>query len=201
MRRTAGQPAGLRGNCAQVICCTNSPVLAAAWRGHYRATKRSQLSADQFRRDKSRNPAAQKGVSERPLTARIATSGPAVRPTWFLWQDGSFWVLTGPWSRLISRVRADPALAAVVDECHLATGLVRRYLHGDPVHSGAAWLRPADYGCERNCGFGTGKRGRPPFGRIMAVPILVLPTARIARFMITTVSGRDFRTETVTITS
>jgi hypothetical protein len=124
-----------------------------------------------------------------------------VRPTWFLWQDGSFWVLTGPWSRLISRVRADPALAAVVDECHLATGLVRRYLHGDPVHSGAAWLRPADYGCERNCGFGTGKRGRPPFGRIMAVPILVLPTARIARFMITTVSGGDFRTETVTITS
>jgi hypothetical protein len=35
-----------------------------------------------------------------PLTARVATNGPTVRPAWFLWEDGAFWILTGPWARL-----------------------------------------------------------------------------------------------------
>ena len=56
-----------------------------------------------------------------PLTARVATNGPTVRPTWFLWEDGAFWILTGPWARLPDRVRADPAIALVVDDCDLAT--------------------------------------------------------------------------------
>lgn len=43
----------------------------------------------------------------RPLTARVATNGPTVRPTWFLWEDGAFWILTGTWARLPDRVRAD----------------------------------------------------------------------------------------------
>jgi nitroimidazol reductase NimA-like FMN-containing flavoprotein (pyridoxamine 5'-phosphate oxidase superfamily) len=64
----------------------------------------------------------------RPLTARIATNGPTVRPVWFLWEDGAFWILTGPWARLLSRVRADPALALVVDECDLSTGRVRQVI-------------------------------------------------------------------------
>jgi nitroimidazol reductase NimA-like FMN-containing flavoprotein (pyridoxamine 5'-phosphate oxidase superfamily) len=46
-----------------------------------------------------------------PLTARVATSGPTVRPTWYLWEDGAFWILTGPWAALPNRVRADPAIA------------------------------------------------------------------------------------------
>jgi hypothetical protein len=25
-----------------------------------------------------------------PLTARVATSGPTVRPTWYLWEEGAF---------------------------------------------------------------------------------------------------------------
>jgi hypothetical protein len=33
-----------------------------------------------------------------PLTARLATGGPTVRPVWFLWEEGAFWVLTGPWA-------------------------------------------------------------------------------------------------------
>ncbi len=66
-----------------------------------------------------------------PLTARVATSGPTVRPTWFLWEDGAFWILTGPWARLLARVHADPAIALVVDVCDLATGLVRQVIaHG-----------------------------------------------------------------------
>ncbi|WP_020667509.1 pyridoxamine 5'-phosphate oxidase family protein [Amycolatopsis nigrescens] len=64
----------------------------------------------------------------RPLTARIATNGPTVRPAWFLWEDRAFWVLTGTWTKLLHRVLADPVLALVVDECDLATGLVRQVI-------------------------------------------------------------------------
>lgn len=67
----------------------------------------------------------------RPLTARIATNGPTVRPTWFLWEDHEFWVLSGPWAKLVNRVRKDPALAVVIDECDLTTGTVRQVVaHG-----------------------------------------------------------------------
>src|ERR1051326_8265144 len=69
------------------------------------------------------------GVEEfraRPLTARVATNGPTVRPAWYMWEDGAFWLLTGPWARLMSRVRGDPAVAIVGDECDPATGAVRQ---------------------------------------------------------------------------
>lgn len=61
-----------------------------------------------------------------PLTACLATNGPTVRPVWFLWEDGAFWVLTGPWTRLFERVRSDPEVALVVNECDLRTGRVQQ---------------------------------------------------------------------------
>jgi len=48
-----------------------------------------------------------------PLTARVATAGPTVRPTWYLWEDGAFWILTTPATRLLGHVRRDPAVALV----------------------------------------------------------------------------------------
>jgi hypothetical protein len=63
-----------------------------------------------------------------PLTARVATNGPTVRPTWFLWEEHAFWILTGPWAKLLSRVQVDHALALVVDECNLTTGIVRQVI-------------------------------------------------------------------------
>lgn len=63
-----------------------------------------------------------------PLTARVATSGPTVRPVWFLWEDGAFWILTGPWARLLHHVRVDLELAIVVDVCDLDSGLVRQVI-------------------------------------------------------------------------
>jgi Pyridoxamine 5'-phosphate oxidase len=75
----------------------------------------------------------------RPLTARVATNGPTVRPTWFLWEDDAFWILTGTWARLPDRVRADPAVALVVDECDLTTGTVRQV-----IARGQAELLPFD---------------------------------------------------------
>jgi hypothetical protein len=75
----------------------------------------------------------------RPLTARVATDGPTVRPTWYLWEDGAFWILSGPWSRLPSRIRQRPRIALTVDVCELDTGEVRQVLA-----SGDAQLRPFD---------------------------------------------------------
>jgi hypothetical protein len=69
----------------------------------------------------------------RPLTARVATNGPTVRPTWYLWEAGAFWILSGPWARLLERVRADPALALTVDVCDPATGLVRQVIATGPA--------------------------------------------------------------------
>src|SRR5450755_1349485 len=63
-----------------------------------------------------------------PLTARIATNGPTVRPTWFLWEEQAFWILTGPWARLRGLVQADPAIALVADECDLGTGVVKQVI-------------------------------------------------------------------------
>ncbi|MDT0345186.1 pyridoxamine 5'-phosphate oxidase family protein [Streptomyces litchfieldiae] len=76
-----------------------------------------------------------------PLTARVATGGPrpTVRPTWFLWEDGAFWILTGPWARLLGHVRTAPAIALVVDVCEPATGLVRQV-----IANGRAEVLPFD---------------------------------------------------------
>ncbi|MEU6507760.1 MULTISPECIES: pyridoxamine 5'-phosphate oxidase family protein [unclassified Streptomyces] len=72
----------------------------------------------------------------RPLVARLATDGPRVRPVWFLWEDHSFWVLTGPWARLEQRLRRNPVFELVVDSCELTTGRVLQVVargHGSVV--------------------------------------------------------------------
>jgi nitroimidazol reductase NimA-like FMN-containing flavoprotein (pyridoxamine 5'-phosphate oxidase superfamily) len=61
----------------------------------------------------------------RPLVARVATSGPRVRPVWFLWEDGAFWWLTGSWSKMAEFLDEDPNVALVVDSCDLETGEVK----------------------------------------------------------------------------
>jgi len=62
---------------------------------------------------------------DRPLTARLATAGPTVRPMWFTVEDGAFWFLTGPSTALATRVRSDSAIAVVVDVCDLAAEEIR----------------------------------------------------------------------------
>lgn len=57
----------------------------------------------------------------KPLVARVASSGPTVRPVWFLWEDGAFWWITGDYSRLPRRLAEDPRVALVVDTRDLAT--------------------------------------------------------------------------------
>ena len=102
-----------------------------------------------------------------PLVARVATSGPTVRPVWFLWEDEHFWWLTGAWSALAQRLAEDPTVALVIDTCDLATGTVlqvsvkgvavvvplergravrklARYLGDDPGKWPARFLEPLD---------------------------------------------------------
>ncbi|SEO58683.1 pyridoxamine 5'-phosphate oxidase family protein [Amycolatopsis saalfeldensis] len=74
-----------------------------------------------------------------PLTARVATAGPTVRPTWYLWEDNAFWILSGAWSRLPGRILATPRIALTVDVCDVTTGLVRQV-----GASGDAEIRPFD---------------------------------------------------------
>ena len=64
------------------------------------------------------------GFLARPLVARVACSGPSIRPVWFVWEDGCFWWLTGSWSRLPAILARDPRVALVVDTCELETGRV-----------------------------------------------------------------------------
>ncbi|MGH9028958.1 MAG: pyridoxamine 5'-phosphate oxidase family protein [Acidimicrobiales bacterium] len=79
----------------------------------------------------------------RPLTARLATGGgsgrTAVRPVWYLWEEGRSWILVGAWNRIPSEVEADPDVALVVDTCDLFSGecLQARWLMITPATLGA----------------------------------------------------------------
>jgi hypothetical protein len=69
----------------------------------------------------------------------VATNGPTVRPTWYLWEDSAFWILTGPWAKLAVRVQTDPALAITVDVCEVMTGLTKQV-----IARGSAEVLPLD---------------------------------------------------------
>ena len=58
---------------------------------------------------------------------------------WFLWDDGSFWWLTGDWSRLPNILEREPAVAIAVDTCDLESGRVLQV-----VARGDAALAPFD---------------------------------------------------------
>ncbi len=64
----------------------------------------------------------------RPLVARLAVNGPhgpTVRPIWFLYEDGTFWWLTGSsYSRLGELLSNDSRVAMSIDTCDLGTGEV-----------------------------------------------------------------------------
>ncbi|MET0984469.1 MAG: pyridoxamine 5'-phosphate oxidase family protein [Steroidobacteraceae bacterium] len=74
-----------------------------------------------------------------PLTARVATNGPTVRPLWYQWEEGSFWMISGPWAKLFGRVQRDPEISLVVDVYEYDTGRVLQV-----IASGAAEITPYD---------------------------------------------------------
>lgn len=83
-------------------------------------------------------------VLTRPLTARVATNGPTIRPVWFLWEAQAFWWLTGSYSRLPERLMHDPEVALAVDTYDLSTGEVIQI-----IAYGPAEVRPFQPGLAR----------------------------------------------------
>jgi hypothetical protein len=59
-----------------------------------------------------------------PITAQLATNGPTIRPVWFQWEGGAFWLISGPWSKLFARVHSDPEVALCVDVGDFESGRV-----------------------------------------------------------------------------
>lgn len=67
-----------------------------------------------------------------PHGARLATNGPTVRPVWYQWEEGCFWVINGPWAKLFTRVQKDPRVALIVDVTEYDTGRLYQVMaHGD----------------------------------------------------------------------
>jgi nitroimidazol reductase NimA-like FMN-containing flavoprotein (pyridoxamine 5'-phosphate oxidase superfamily) len=77
-----------------------------------------------------------------PITAQLATNGPSIRPVWFEWEGGAFWIISGPWAKLLERVKRDPEVAICVDVSDFDTGNVKQV-----CAYGAAQI--ADYDVER----------------------------------------------------
>lgn len=53
-----------------------------------------------------------------PRNAIVATNGPTcptLRTLSFSWEEGAFWIITGPWAKLIDRLEKDPNISLLVD--------------------------------------------------------------------------------------
>jgi len=87
------------------------------------------------------------------IPAHLATLDPAgfprIIPLWFLWEDGSFYLSSGPQSRHVQDLARDPraGLCITVEEGQTEAGyrpfrqiMVRGYAHVQP-DTGAIWAR------------------------------------------------------------
>lgn len=124
----------------------------------------------------------------------MATSGPTVRPVWYLWEDGAFWWLTDMKNVLARAVSAGGVISLVVDTCDIDTGEV--------IHvfaRGTAELMPVDVG-----------RAKRKFARYLGpdesrwdprfVPSLSLDTTRMIRLVPERIQASDVSFEVQTTT-
>lgn len=54
----------------------------------------------------------------------VATNGPTLRPLWYQWEEGCFWMISGPWAKLFARIQKDPKLALLIDIEERDTGRI-----------------------------------------------------------------------------
>ena len=50
-----------------------------------------------------------------PRQVQLATNGPTIRTLDYQWEDGCFWMISGPWAKLFARIQKDPKLALLID--------------------------------------------------------------------------------------
>ena len=74
-----------------------------------------------------------------PLQAMVATNGPTVRPLWYQWEEGCFWMISGPWAKLFHRMQKDPEVSVLVDVCDIPKGRILQV-----IASGAVEIVPYD---------------------------------------------------------
>jgi Pyridoxamine 5'-phosphate oxidase len=70
-----------------------------------------------------------------PNQAFVATNGPTVRPLWYQWEDGCFWLISGPWAKLYSRTCKDPEIALIVDICDVKKGRILQVMASGAVET------------------------------------------------------------------
>ncbi|MEX2538463.1 MAG: pyridoxamine 5'-phosphate oxidase family protein [Actinomycetota bacterium] len=123
----------------------------------------------------------------RPLVAHLATTGPTVRPIWFLWEEDTFWWLTGSsWSNLAEYLARDPHASVVVDSCDLTTGEVKRVTARGVAEIVAFDQERAHRKLERYLG-GDDSTWDPRF----TAETFGDPTARLGRLQPVTLNARD----------
>ena len=67
-----------------------------------------------------------------PNTVRVATNGPTIRPLWYQWEEGCFWIINGPWAKLFGRLQRDPKVALMIDVGEYRSGRIYQIMaHGD----------------------------------------------------------------------
>lgn len=78
----------------------------------------------------------------RPLTARVATNGATVRPTWYSWEEHTFWILAGHGASLVDIPRGRHKLDRYLgpDETRWDVGYPGN-LHEDSGERGTVWPR------------------------------------------------------------
>jgi nitroimidazol reductase NimA-like FMN-containing flavoprotein (pyridoxamine 5'-phosphate oxidase superfamily) len=79
-----------------------------------------------------------------PRVAQLATNGPTLRTVDYIWEDGCFWVPTGPWAKLLTFIQRDPKVVLVVDTCDYDTGRIYQV-----VAAGEVEIEPGPFDVER----------------------------------------------------
>lgn len=77
-----------------------------------------------------------------PRNAVVATNGreaPVLRTLSFSWEEGAFWIITGPWAKLVDRLRKDPHISLLVDCTDYESGRLLQV-----IASGSAEILPYD---------------------------------------------------------
>ncbi len=49
-----------------------------------------------------------------PRQVQLATNGPTIRTLDYQWEDGCFWIVNGPWTKLLGRIQNDPKVVLIV---------------------------------------------------------------------------------------
>ena len=84
------------------------------------------------------------GMLNEGIECSVAASGPSIRPTWFQFEDGYFWIISGPHTRLYHRVLKEPKVSILVNASDNVSGRMQQI-----IATGNATVEDAPYNTER----------------------------------------------------